>query len=389
MKVLYILDYGTVGGATIAFVEMVKYLKNMGIEPFVVTGMRNDLNLTLENEGIQTFAAGHYTALEPLSKTKYYWPYSYIKLFIRYWIHEYLAIKKICKSIDFRDIDIIHTNSARNTIGCYLANKFHKPHVVHIREFADKDFGCVNLNPIYAKLLNKNSTRFISISIAVRDYWISKGLSNENNNLLVYDGVRYDDICVSNDESKQNDFLRLFIAGGVYPTKGQHLIIEAIGELPQDVQKNIFLDIAGWYSPMYVSKMKEYAEKRGFLKNINFLGKCNDIHKRLGNYQIGLTCSRAEGFGLVTAEYMHAQLGVIASNSGACPELIKDSYSGLLFECGNSKDLAEKILFMYNNRQKLIEFSHNAKIEAQNRFTYEINAEKIIKIYKEIIGENE
>ena len=101
--------------------------------------------------------------------------------------------------------------------------------------------------------------------------------------------------------------------------------------------------------------MSDYANQRGYLSQINFLGSINDVHERLGNYQIGLMCSRAEGFGRVTAEYMHAQLGVIASDSGANPELIQDGVNGLLFKSGDAKSLSECILRLYNNREFLIE----------------------------------
>ena len=65
MTVLYVLDYGTVGGATRSFVEMVTQMKSLGVHPIVITSKRNDLNVELENKGIKTIAIGHYTLFEP------------------------------------------------------------------------------------------------------------------------------------------------------------------------------------------------------------------------------------------------------------------------------------------------------------------------------------
>ena len=76
--------------------------------------------------------------------------------------------------------------------------------------------------------------------------------------------------------------------------------------------------------------MKKFAVRHGIAGQINFLGPRTDVHSMLGNYQIGLMCSKSEGFGLVTAEYMHAKLGVIASNTGASPELIDNEITGLV-----------------------------------------------------------
>jgi glycosyltransferase involved in cell wall biosynthesis len=105
----------------------------------------------------------------------------------------------------------------------------------------------------------------------------------------------------------------------------------------------------------------------------------------MNNYQIGLMCSRSEGFGLVTAEYMHGQLGVIASDSGANPELINDGRTGLLFKSGDAHDLARCIEKFYSERQLLIQLSKNAREDARERFSSENNANKIFNIYKDIL----
>jgi len=49
-----------------------------------------------------------------------------------------------------------------------------------------------------------------------------------------------------------------------------------------------------------------------------------------------------EAFGMVLLEAMASGLPVIASNSGACPEVVGNA--GILFNQGNSTDLAEKIV---------------------------------------------
>jgi len=96
-------------------------------------------------------------------------------------------------------------------------------------------------------------------------------------------------------------------------------------------------------------------------------------------------CSRSEGFGRVTAEYMHAQLGIIASDSGANPELIEDGVTGLLFKSGDAKSLADCIIRFYNNRELLIQLSHAAREKARREYTQHKNAENIYKIYQEIL----
>ena len=384
MNVLYILDYGTVGGATKAFVSLMFQFRRYDMNPIVITGGYNELNECLETEGIRTIPAGHVTAIEPFEFKGIKWPLRLVKLIIRYYYKEFKAIWKVAKSIDLSEIDLIHTNSARNTLGCRLSRRYGIPHIVHIREFGDKDFDCVRLTPFYYSLLNRYTVTFLSVSKAVMDYWNSKGIEASKNN-IVYDGVIYNDISVSSEADKNRLDLKMVINGGVFPTKGQHIAVEAIGLLPKKIRDNISLDIVGWFSERYVDIMKKYAKERNYENRIRFLGSRDDIHERMGQYQIGLMCSRSEGFGLVTVEYMHGQLGVIASNSGACPELVDDGCTGLLFQPGDANDLARCIEMLYNDRKLLIRLSCNAQKEALSRFTININADKIYTLYKEIL----
>lgn len=383
MTVLYVLDYGTVGGATRSFVEMVTQMKSLGVHPIVVTSKRNELNDELEAKGIKTVAAGHYTLFEPFFFWKGRgWPYRLVKIFFRYHVAEKKAIKYLKKEIDFQEVDIIHTNSARNSIGCRLSLEFNIPHVVHIREFGDKDFNCIRLSP-FKNLYNNGTTKFICISQAVKEHWITKGLDKKKMT-VVYNGINYQDISRSLDDSKRGSKLRLVIVGGIIPAKGQHIAVDAVCNLPYEIRNNIYLDIIGWGEEKYIKQLKQKISAASMMNNIRFLGARSDVHTILGDYQIGLMCSRSEGFGRTTAEYMHAQLGVIASDSGANKELITGNVEGLLFDSGDSTSLSNAILTLYNDRELLIKYSHAAYEKARSSFTSEMNAANVHAIYKNL-----
>lgn len=388
MNVLYVIDPGTVGGATIAFVEMILKLKELGIEPLVLTGQRNSFNDKLDKLCIKNIPINHQTALVPFTFKTPKWPIILLQYVCKYYISRFTSRKIIKDKVNLRSIDIIHTNSARNDIGCWISKEYGIPHICHIREFGDKDFSCIKLLPNFYMYLNNYSTCFIAISNAVRKHWISKGISKEKVK-LVYDGVSYEDIHVSSDSSKENIKLKIIMAGGIVKTKGQHLAVEALLYLPDNIRDSITIDFAGWCVPRYKREIMKFAKSKGLDGHINFLGPINDVHKRLGDYQIGLTCSRAEGFGLVTAEYMHAQLGVIASDSGACPELIDNNINGLLFKSGDARDLARCIELYFNNRNLLIDYSNSAKRKATERFTSQRNANQILEVYKTMLNEYE
>ena len=92
-------------------------------------------------------------------------------------------------------------------------------------------------------------------------------------------------------------------------------------------------------------------------------------------------CSRAEGFGRVTVEYMHAGLGVIASKAGANEEIIENNVTGLLYTKGSAQELANKMREYFENRNVLSRCAKKGREHAENNFTKSINAKNIYNIY--------
>lgn len=384
MKVLYITDPGIVGGATRSLIDVASSMSDKGIECIVCTSSYNELNEELNKLNIVNFASGHRAVMDIPAYKKWKRPFKKLIKGLEYRLTLSYVIRNIEKNVNLKTVDLIHTNSARNDIGCILAEKYNIPHIIHIREFGDEDFHCICYRRNYTKFLNKHTTVFIAISQAVKDAWIRKGLIDEKIK-VIYNGVDNTKI-VKADLSKSSigTPLRMVIVGGVCEAKGQLQIVEAMGRLPERMRENVHLDIIGWGDPSYIGIIKDRAETLELSKNICFVGARDDIYSLLQNYQVGLMCSRAEGFGRVTAEYMHAGLGIIASDAGANRELICDGESGLVYKLNDYDDLARCIAVYYDNRAFLLKMATAAFLVAGDRFTKEENASRIFNLYKEL-----
>ncbi len=386
--ILYILDPSITGGATKSAITLIQEVQAKGIKPIVCTPYYSEVNRHLESTGIQTIVTGHIEMITSIPKISGIRSFKQVvKLLLRYCFHDFKAIRKICKETNIHKIDLIHTNSARSDIGFFLSMLFGIPHVVHIREFGDIDYGCKPLNPFYIFIYNKWGSKFICVSEAVKRHWTNKGLSN-NKSIVVYNGIDATHFSVSSDAEKKHNFLNIVIAGSVIRSKGHHLAIKAISMLDPEIQKNIKLDIIGWIDETYQKELFRLMSDIPLITPVSFLGAIPQIGQALGKYQIGLMCSKAEGFGRVTAEYMFAKLGVIASNTGANPEIIENGENGLLFDYNDSCSLSNAILKYYNDRNLLIECSNNAQKTASSRFTSSKNTEQIYSIYDHFFQKN-
>lgn len=383
MTVLYILDPAIIGGATKAFLTFVNILKNKGITPIVCTANQTELNNELSSMSITNFPIWHNEMITNCTRNgvgKIIW---WSRRFLPYLIRDILAIAIIRRKINIKDVDIIHTNSTRSDVGFFLSKFFHKPHLVHIREFGDNDYDCKPLNPFWKQYYNKFAHSFLCVSKAVMNHWIAKGI-NASKCELLYDGVAYESILESSDDSKFDDNLKIVMSGGVLPTKGQYLAIKAIGSLPKEIKEHVFLDFIGWVTESERNKLISLSREVKLINPVRFWGARNDVLQLLKNYHIGLMCSKSEGFGLVTAEFMFAKLGVIASNSGASPELIEDNICGLNFEAGNHVSLAKKIQYYYLNRDCIVSHSIEARKKALRLFKAQTNADNIYNTYTSI-----
>ena len=373
----------TVGGATKALCEIITGLKAKGHEIVVCTSRRDSFNDFLDKLQINNIVDGHIGVMEVV-------PFNRINILrrtirtLRYKKALERAVKIIENSIDVSSFDIIHTNSARNDVGCILHEKYNIPHVMHIREFGIEDFSCYIHRPDYYNFLNTHCNIILAVSDAVRCSWISKGITPDKITTL-YDGVDFKDFSVKSENKLIDNKLKLVMVGGICRTKGQHIAIKALSLLPEDIKNNISLDFIGWCDTLTMISLKTLIGYLGLSSQINFLGSREKVANILLDYNVGLMCSKCEGFGRVTAEYMYAGLGIIASDTGASPELIADKQNGLLFNRDNPNSLASRIEMYYRNPALLSACSKKAHYDAESRFSAQRNLNDILAVYKDII----
>lgn len=385
MKVVYIADIGIEGGATKSLIELVSTMKSEhGIEPIVLTSSCDKLNELLSALGIENHAVGHGAFLQGAPDSMWKKPIKWLYYGVYYYLHYYSSIRKAIKAIDWKSVDLIHTNVARDDLGMEISKRTGVLNICHIREFAELDFNCWTYRPHYVRYLAKNTNGFIAISEAVKQYWITKGLP-ENKIRVIYNGVDYQKI-IPADHSKwaSDETIKMVIVGGVIPSKGQYQAIEALCMLPEYIRCHFTLDVIGGITETYKSKLRQPLKKCGIEGQVRFLGTCNDVYERLKDYHVGLMCSKAEGFGRVTVEYMHAGLVVIASDGGANSELINDQTTGLLYHRNDIKTLTEKLLYLWKHKNEMPTIAGKGQKEAK-KYTKQKNANEIFMEYCNII----
>ena len=73
---------------------------------------------------------------------------------------------------------------------------------------------------------------------------------------------------------------------------------------------------------------------------------------------------------------------VIGSQIGGIPELVKDGETGLLFEPGNAKDLADKIQWLLNHPNECKGMGRKARELVEREYNPELHYRRLIRVYK-------
>jgi glycosyltransferase involved in cell wall biosynthesis len=93
-----------------------------------------------------------------------------------------------------------------------------------------------------------------------------------------------------------------------------------------------------------------------------------------------------ENFPRTLVEAFACGLPVIASRLGAMAELIDDGFTGLLFEPGNAKDLADKLEWADRHPEEMLKMGREARLEYDTKYTSAINFKQLIEIYQDAIN---
>ncbi len=135
--------------------------------------------------------------------------------------------------------------------------------------------------------------------------------------------------------------------------------------------------------------LKEYVESKS-AGIIEFLGRKDkpDVLELVRNADfIIMPSTWYEGFPMVLVEAFACGTPALVSRLGSMEEIVEDGVTGLHFEAGNAKDLAEKVQWLIDNPQRTREMGQNARNEYLAKYTPEKNYEMLMDIYQQAIDE--
>jgi glycosyltransferase involved in cell wall biosynthesis len=177
--------------------------------------------------------------------------------------------------------------------------------------------------------------------------------------------------------------------------KGGDLVLEAFRQVALQnstvellfvgPDRGVTIDGVNYHFDEYVER---FIADNSIKKRIQFLGHCD--HERIAelrkNALVTIVCSRYENFPLSLLESLAAGCPTVATAVGGMKEIIIDDFNGLLAEPESPASIAEKVLLLINDPEKMQRLSQHAIEDCKKRFSPEVVAAQTVDYYQSVLN---
>jgi glycosyltransferase involved in cell wall biosynthesis len=301
----------------------------------------------------------------------------------------------------FKKINVIHLHGYRsfqNIIIHHYAKKYGIPYVLQAHGSLPRINAWQALKWLYDILfgyqLLRDAAKVIALSRVEAEQYRAMGVPEEKI-VIIPNGIdisEYAELPPKGVFKKKfsipEDRKIILYLGRIHKIKGIDILIKAYAYMRNKMNlRDIVLVIAG-PDDGYLNEAKRLAQALDVSNHVLFTGPLYGEDKMAAyiDSEVYVLPSRYETFPMTILEAYACEKPVVASEVGGLKDLVKVGETGLLFEPGNVKQLAEgifNILSNYDNMAK--EMGLRGKNFVKENFTIERVIEKLEKLYKKIV----
>lgn len=313
MKILTINTDSNAGGSTQSLLLSLEGLKNTGHEILAITARQGYFTDALDALGIahveESFLSINvWPKLSNLKNIVLVLP-----RFLFQRLKQIVSYYRLTKIIKQNRPDLIHTNNSLTTVGYRLSKKFHIPHLWHIREYGQKDFGFHRF-PTEAVFKHRlKQSKFVTITKALASYYGDSDCRH-----VIYNGIGVNSSSEIKPENKNKWFLYV---GSISKEKGFSDLLYAFAEY-KSKNKGTGYKLIVLGSPIsdYMRPLNKLIKELDLHNNVIFKGQVENVSYYMQKSRATIVPSIYEAFGRITAEAMLNKCLVIGRNTAGTKE---------------------------------------------------------------------
>lgn len=234
--------------------------------------------------------------------------------------------------------------------------------------------------------------KIITVSHFLKEGLIKRYFIQEDKIQVIYNGVDTERFNPNVDGNSIRKFYKLedypvvLYLGRLASYKGVQFLIEAIPEVLRELPEAKFL-ISG--AMRYdIPNLNKMVKSLKIENSIVFTGYVpdGDVPKLYACCDVFCYPSLWEGFGLTPAEAQSCGKPVVAFNTCAIPEVVKNKHTGLLVEPRNAEAVAKALVSLLQNKELRFRMGLEARERVLQLFSWDKAAEQTLQIYREVLS---
>lgn len=242
------------------------------------------------------------------------------------------------------------------------------------------------------RLTLRRTARVIAVSQAVAAALRGQNIFTPDSIVLIHNGIDVGRFVQGRErtanEEPSSKRLCVGMVGHLAPIKGQEDFIRAAA-IVCGLRDDVDFVIAGEdksHSGENRRNIERLIAELSLAQRIRLSGWVDDVAKLLPTFDLFVSPSRSEPFGLSIVEAMAAGTPVIATMSEGAREIIEDDQAGRLVPIGDVEALATAIGELLSNREERDRLSAISQRVVRERFSLERMVKETEKVYRQALG---
>jgi glycosyltransferase involved in cell wall biosynthesis len=302
----------------------------------------------------------------------------------------------IKKELKDKEIDILHTHRYKeNVLGGMLKKRCKIKRLVQTVHGLSEPFtGIKNLKiNLYSKLnqhfTNNYFDKVLTVSFDMQDK-LSAIITPEKL-ITIHNAINTANLKVNKAEFEvrqefgiEKGCAIIGSVGRMVPIKGYDIFLRA-AELILKVNPEVNFILAG-DGPLKL-KLESIARNMGLNSAVRFAGFRSDILETINCFDIFVVSSYYEGIPIALLQAMALKKAIVATGVGGVNEIIENGTSGFLVESGNADEIASACITFLNNTGIRKKMGAEARKRVEEEFSVEIQKERILRLYNEMMNQ--
>ena len=310
---------------------------------------------------------------------------------------------KINNFLNSNGIDKIHIHDIQIASSVFKANlkslpvtldlHENRPEIMKFYKHVNSLLGKLLISPkkwkIAEEKFSKAANNIIVVTNAAKTELCNRIGLNKDKITVFPNTVRksfYTDFDLDNNivEKYRNNFVLLYL-GNTSKRRGISTVINSLKVLKTQIPEIKFIVVG---SSSYDNELKYLSKNNNVQNLISFEGWRNEnsFQSYLSICDIGVSPLESNihhdtTYANKIFQYMSFGCPMICSNVIAQKEIVEKYEVGELFSPGNSKEFTEKVISLYNNKDKINTYSLNSRSAIENHLNNDIVSTEIVKMY--------